>query len=69
VRTRQDARSSENGFGCTPSFSIGQRALLVKSNAGNVLWDCMSYLDDEIAERIGAEGGLAAAVSEALNAA
>jgi glyoxylase-like metal-dependent hydrolase (beta-lactamase superfamily II) len=48
------------GIGCTPSFSIGQRALLVKSSAGNVLWDCMAYLDDEIAERIGAEGGLAA---------
>jgi hypothetical protein len=48
------------GFGCSPSFAIGQRALLVRSNAGNVLWDCTSYVDDEIAERIGAEGGLAA---------
>ena len=28
------------GIGCTPRFAIGQRALLVKSNAGNVLWDC-----------------------------
>jgi hypothetical protein len=48
------------GIGCTPSFAIGQRALLVKSSAGNVLWDCMPYLDDEISERIGAEGGVAA---------
>jgi len=48
------------GIGCTPSFAIGQRALLVKSSAGNVLWDCLAYLDDEIAERIAAEGGLAA---------
>jgi hypothetical protein len=48
------------GFGCTPSFAIGQRALLVKSNAGNVLWDCAPYLDDRVAARIGAEGGLAA---------
>jgi glyoxylase-like metal-dependent hydrolase (beta-lactamase superfamily II) len=48
------------GFACTPAFSIGQRALLVKSSAGNVLWDCSSYLDDEIVERIFAEGGLAA---------
>jgi glyoxylase-like metal-dependent hydrolase (beta-lactamase superfamily II) len=47
------------GFGCTPQLAIGQRALLVKSNAGNVLWDCTSYLDDEIVERISAEGGLA----------
>ena len=48
------------GIGCTPSFAIGQRALLVKSGAGNVLWDCTSYLDAEIVERVGAEGGLAA---------
>jgi hypothetical protein len=48
------------GIGCTPSFAIGQRALLVRSNAGNVLWDCSAYLDDEIVERIGVEGGLAA---------
>jgi glyoxylase-like metal-dependent hydrolase (beta-lactamase superfamily II) len=48
------------GIGCKPSFAIGQRALLVKSRAGNVLWDCMSYLDDEIVERVGDEGGLAA---------
>ena len=48
------------GIGCTPSFAIGQRALLVKSAAGNVLWDCLAYLDDEIVERISAEGGIAA---------
>ncbi|MGH3001888.1 MAG: MBL fold metallo-hydrolase [Gaiellaceae bacterium] len=48
------------GIGCEPSFAIGQRALLVKSNAGNVLWDCTAYLDDEIVRRISAEGGLAA---------
>jgi hypothetical protein len=48
------------GIGCKPSFAIGQRALLVKSNVGNVLWDCIPYLDDELAARIGDEGGLAA---------
>jgi len=48
------------GIGCTPRFAIGQRALLVKSNAGNVLWDCSAYLDDAIMQRISAEGGLAA---------
>ena len=48
------------GIGCEPSFAIGQRALLVKSAAGNVLWECIPYLDDEIARRIAAEGGLAA---------
>jgi glyoxylase-like metal-dependent hydrolase (beta-lactamase superfamily II) len=45
---------------CEPQFAIGQRALLVKSNAGNVLWDCTPCLDAAIVRRIGDEGGLAA---------
>jgi glyoxylase-like metal-dependent hydrolase (beta-lactamase superfamily II) len=48
------------GIGSDPGFAIGQRALLVKSAVGNVLWDCISHLDDEIVERVSAEGGLAA---------
>ena len=48
------------GIGAKPSFAIGQRALLVKSSAGNVLWDCTPYLDDEVVARVSAEGGLAA---------
>jgi glyoxylase-like metal-dependent hydrolase (beta-lactamase superfamily II) len=48
------------GIGCTPSFAIGQRALLVKSNAGNVLWDCIPYIDDKLVLRIADEGGIAA---------
>jgi len=48
------------GVGCTPDFAIGQRALLVRSKAGNVLWDCTAYLDDAVRKRIGTEGGLAA---------
>jgi glyoxylase-like metal-dependent hydrolase (beta-lactamase superfamily II) len=48
------------GHGCEPSFAIGQRALLVRSDAGNVLWDCITLLDDEIRRRIEAEGGLQA---------
>jgi glyoxylase-like metal-dependent hydrolase (beta-lactamase superfamily II) len=37
------------GIGSTPSFAIGQRALL----ADGVLWDCVTLLDDETAERVG----------------
>jgi hypothetical protein len=48
------------GIGATPSFGIGQRALLVKSTAGNVLWDCVPYLDDEVIAHVTAEGGIAA---------
>jgi glyoxylase-like metal-dependent hydrolase (beta-lactamase superfamily II) len=48
------------GIGATPDFAIGQRALLVESAAGNVLWDCIPYLDDELVARVNAEGGVAA---------
>jgi glyoxylase-like metal-dependent hydrolase (beta-lactamase superfamily II) len=59
---RADIRDDSGilGIGSDPGFAIGQRALLVKSAAGNVLWDCLAYLDDEIIERVSAEGGLAA---------
>ena len=48
------------GIGCEPDFAIGQRALLVKSSAGNVLWDCITYVDDAVVSAVNDEGGLAA---------
>lgn len=48
------------GIGSDPSFAIGQRALLVQAPGGNVLWDCISLIDDEIGERVEALGGIAA---------
>ncbi len=30
-----------------PSFAIGQRALLITTAAGSVLWDCVSLIDSE----------------------
>ena len=48
------------GLGVTPSFGIGQRALLVRTPAGNVLWDCISLLDAPTRERIAALGGITA---------
>jgi hypothetical protein len=43
-----------------PAFAIGQRALLVRSPGGNVLWDCITLLDDATVDVIRALGGLAA---------
>ena len=43
-----------------PSFAIGQRALLIRSGTGNVLWDCLSLVDDETVQAIEKRGGLAA---------
>ncbi len=48
------------GIGCTPEFAIGQRALLVTHDEGNVLWDCTPFLDDEIVATIRELGGLRA---------
>jgi hypothetical protein len=48
------------GIGMAPPFAIEQRALLVKSAIGNVLWDCIPYLDDALGEHVAREGGIAA---------
>jgi hypothetical protein len=43
-----------------PKFAIGQRALLVQASHGNVLWDCVSLIDDATVEAIEALGGISA---------
>lgn len=48
------------GIGTFPHFAIGQRALLLRTPAGNVLWDCISLLDDATVEIVKALGGLGA---------
>jgi hypothetical protein len=47
------------GIGTEPSFAIGQRALLVPFGDTNLLWDCISLLDDATAEEVERRGGLA----------
>ena len=42
-----------------PKFAIGQRALLVQTPDGNVLWDCVSLIDEATIEAIEALGGIA----------
>ena len=48
------------GIGISPSFSIGQRALLLQTPSGNVLYDCISLLDDSTIAAINALGGIQA---------
>ncbi|WP_327719341.1 MBL fold metallo-hydrolase [Streptomyces sp. NBC_00490] len=48
------------GVAAEPSVAIGQRALLLRSPAGNVLWDCLGYLDDELAAEVEKLGGVSA---------
>jgi hypothetical protein len=46
------------GLGSTPTFAIGQRALLVHTDAGNVLWDCIATLDRATVTLIQGLGGI-----------
>jgi hypothetical protein len=48
------------GIGTEPSFAIGQRALLVEAPGGNVLWDCVTFLDGDTVSEVERRGGLAA---------
>jgi len=48
------------GIVTEPSFAIGQRALLVQTDQGNVLWDCISYLDEATVQAVEKLGGIAA---------
>ena len=43
-----------------PRFGIGQRAFLIITPSGNVLWDCISFLDSATIEIIRLLGGLKA---------
>ena len=43
-----------------PGFAIGQRALLVQTPKGNVLWDCISLIDDATVEAVNKLGGIKA---------
>src|SRR5437870_11617559 len=45
------------GIGTEPSFAIAQRALLVQASDGNILWDCITLIDDATIEAVTARGG------------
>jgi hypothetical protein len=46
------------GIGTQPQFAIGQRAILVRTGGGNVLWDCISLVDAATVTMIKSLGGL-----------
>lgn len=43
-----------------PKVAIGQRAFLVQTTHGNILWDCISFLDEATIDIVKALGGLKA---------
>ncbi len=48
------------GIGTEPEFAIGQRALLLQSPGGNLLWDCITLLDDHTIAEVNSRGGIRA---------
>lgn len=48
------------GISIEPAYAIGQRALLLRSTEGNLLWDCLPLLDESTFGFIKELGGLRA---------
>lgn len=47
----------------TPKFAIGQRAILIRTASGkNILWDCITLLDEDTIARVKELGGIDAIV-------
>lgn len=46
----------------TPTFAIGQKAHLIISPSGNILWDCIPFIDEQTIGFIKSKGGLKAIV-------
>jgi len=60
---RSDVREVEPGLlgiGADPPVAIGQRALLVRTEAGNLLWDPSGFIDGGAVAAVAAAGGVAA---------
>jgi hypothetical protein len=47
-----------HSFHTEPTFAIGQRAFLICTPEGNVLWDCLTLIDEETVSRINSLGGI-----------
>jgi glyoxylase-like metal-dependent hydrolase (beta-lactamase superfamily II) len=48
------------GIGTEPSFAIGQRLLLVPAGSANVMWDCITLIDDDSVRAVEERGGIRA---------
>jgi hypothetical protein len=60
---RNVVEEEEPGLLCVrtqPSFAIGQRALVVVTDRGNLMWDCVSLVDEDSVRRLREVGGLQA---------
>ncbi|KRE07829.1 MBL fold metallo-hydrolase [Priestia megaterium] len=55
-------QEEENLYSITtnPEFAIGQTAFLIQNQGFNMLWDCITYLDEKTIEKINNLGGIQA---------
>ena len=63
LTNRNSIKFKEPGLiavGIDPHFAIGQRALLLRSPGGNILWDCLPLLDQAVVDCFQALGGISA---------
>ncbi|MCC6627882.1 MAG: MBL fold metallo-hydrolase [Chloroflexi bacterium] len=60
VRLERPDEPGLTGIGSQPGIAIGQRALLVPAPGGNVLWDCITLIDEATIAAVRALGGIAA---------
>ena len=51
------------GIGVKPGVGVGQRALIVRTSAGNLLWDPPAFIDQGAIDAVRQRGGLAAVSS------
>ena len=56
VRVGEDAGLT--ALAVDPDFAIGQRALLLPTVAGNLLWECLSLMTEDAIEALQARGGV-----------
>lgn len=55
---RQEDDDGLLGIGLAPDFAINQRALLLPTDAGNILWECLSLVTDDALAALTARGGV-----------
>ncbi|GAB3959857.1 MBL fold metallo-hydrolase [Spirosoma harenae] len=62
TRTIRFSQAAENLYDLriSPAFAIGQRAFLILSVNGNILWDCLPFIDEPTVAFIRSVGGLKA---------
>lgn len=54
----RDLEPGLTGIGADPPVGIGQRALLVQTPSGNILWDCLGFIDAKGVSAVDERGGL-----------